>query len=180
MRFTVGLKLKTKADHIVIDAEDALIAALRVKADHPDARDHVRAPLQPPRRRPPSAAHPRQGRIAVIPEFAPANIRVRQRCKPSPLCCMSSLKMLVQLGARRRAGEALEAAGLRDLLGRAHEAAPGRPRQRAADADAARAERRRDRSRVRSLGQPISTLTGFGATALITAPICSRVVMPGA
>ena len=38
MRFTVGLKLKTKADHIVVDAEDALIAALRVKADHPEAR----------------------------------------------------------------------------------------------------------------------------------------------
>ena len=38
MRFTVGLKLKTKADHIVVDAEDALIAALRVKVDHPEAR----------------------------------------------------------------------------------------------------------------------------------------------
>jgi hypothetical protein len=38
MRFTVGLKLKAKAEHIVIDAEDALIAALKVKADHPDAR----------------------------------------------------------------------------------------------------------------------------------------------
>jgi hypothetical protein len=38
MRFTVGLKLKAKADHIVVDAEDALIAALRVKVDHPEAR----------------------------------------------------------------------------------------------------------------------------------------------
>ncbi len=38
MRFTVGLKLKTKADHIVVDAEDALIAALKVKTDQPDAR----------------------------------------------------------------------------------------------------------------------------------------------
>jgi hypothetical protein len=38
MRFTVGLKLKTKAEHIVVDAEDALIAALKVKTDHPDAR----------------------------------------------------------------------------------------------------------------------------------------------
>jgi len=38
MRFTVGLKLKTKADHVVVDAEDALIAALRVKSEHPDAR----------------------------------------------------------------------------------------------------------------------------------------------
>ena len=38
MRFTVGLKLKTKAEHIVVDAEDALIAALKVKADQPEAR----------------------------------------------------------------------------------------------------------------------------------------------
>jgi hypothetical protein len=38
MRFTVGLKLKSKADHIVVDAEDALIAALKVKTEHPEAR----------------------------------------------------------------------------------------------------------------------------------------------
>ena len=38
MRFTVGLKLKAKSDHLVIDAEDALIAALKVKADRPDAK----------------------------------------------------------------------------------------------------------------------------------------------
>jgi hypothetical protein len=38
MRFTVGLKLKSRADHIVVDAEDALIAALKVKTDQPEAR----------------------------------------------------------------------------------------------------------------------------------------------
>ena len=38
MRFTVGLKLKSKADHVVVDAEDALIAALKVKMDQPEAR----------------------------------------------------------------------------------------------------------------------------------------------
>jgi hypothetical protein len=38
MRFTVGLKLSSKADHVVVDAEDALIAALKVKMDKPDAR----------------------------------------------------------------------------------------------------------------------------------------------
>ncbi len=38
MRFTVGLKLKAKADHTVVEAEDALIAALKVKARHPEAR----------------------------------------------------------------------------------------------------------------------------------------------
>jgi hypothetical protein len=35
--FTVGLKLKGKTDHIAVDAEDALIAALKVKTEHPEA-----------------------------------------------------------------------------------------------------------------------------------------------
>ena len=38
MRFTVGLKLKGKADHTVVDADDALIAALKVKSKHPEAQ----------------------------------------------------------------------------------------------------------------------------------------------
>ncbi len=37
MKFAVGFKLNGKADHVVVDAEDALIAALRVKADRPAA-----------------------------------------------------------------------------------------------------------------------------------------------
>ncbi len=37
MQFTVGLKLKGKADRIVVDAENALIAALKVKTEHPEA-----------------------------------------------------------------------------------------------------------------------------------------------
>ncbi len=35
--YTVGLKLKGKSDRVFVDAEDALIAALKVKAEHPDA-----------------------------------------------------------------------------------------------------------------------------------------------
>jgi hypothetical protein len=43
VQFTVGLKLKGKTHHIVVDAEDALIAALRVKTAHPEAViTHVR------------------------------------------------------------------------------------------------------------------------------------------
>ena len=38
MRFAVGLKLKGKADHIVVEADDALIAALKAKMQHPDAQ----------------------------------------------------------------------------------------------------------------------------------------------
>jgi hypothetical protein len=37
MHFTVGLKLKGKTDRILVDAEDALAAALKVKTEHPDA-----------------------------------------------------------------------------------------------------------------------------------------------
>ena len=38
MRFAVGLKEKGKADHVVVDAEDALIAALKAKMEHPEAQ----------------------------------------------------------------------------------------------------------------------------------------------
>jgi hypothetical protein len=37
MQFTVGLKLKGRVDHVVVDAEDALVAALKVKAERPEA-----------------------------------------------------------------------------------------------------------------------------------------------
>jgi hypothetical protein len=36
-QFTVGLRIKEKADRIVVDAEDALVAALKVKAERPEA-----------------------------------------------------------------------------------------------------------------------------------------------
>jgi hypothetical protein len=37
MQFTVGLKRTGKAEHLIVDAEDALVAALKVKAEYPDA-----------------------------------------------------------------------------------------------------------------------------------------------
>jgi len=37
MQFTVGLRLNGRADRMVVDAEDALIAALKVKNEHPEA-----------------------------------------------------------------------------------------------------------------------------------------------
>jgi hypothetical protein len=36
-QFTVGLRVNGKADRMVVDAEDALIAALKAKADQPAA-----------------------------------------------------------------------------------------------------------------------------------------------
>jgi hypothetical protein len=37
VKFVVGFKIDGKTDHVIVDAEDALIAALRVKAQRPDA-----------------------------------------------------------------------------------------------------------------------------------------------
>jgi hypothetical protein len=36
MKFTVGLKRNGKVSHVVVDAEDALIAGLKAKIEHPD------------------------------------------------------------------------------------------------------------------------------------------------
>jgi hypothetical protein len=38
MRFAVGLKTQGRSDHIVLDAEDALVAALKAKLAHPQAQ----------------------------------------------------------------------------------------------------------------------------------------------
>jgi hypothetical protein len=37
MLFAVGLKLETKSEHVIVEAGDALIAALKVKAERPEA-----------------------------------------------------------------------------------------------------------------------------------------------
>lgn len=37
MHFAVGLRQRDRSGHVVVDAEDALIAALIVKAKRPDA-----------------------------------------------------------------------------------------------------------------------------------------------
>ena len=78
----------------------------------------------------------------------------------------------------RAAREGVEAALLGDLLGGAHDGAPGHARQRAADADAARAERREVGDREPS-GLDMMMFTGLGATAWMTAPISSRRAQAG-
>lgn len=37
MQYAVGLRLYDKSRHVVVDAEDALIAALKVKQEEPEA-----------------------------------------------------------------------------------------------------------------------------------------------
>jgi hypothetical protein len=37
IQYAVGLNLRGKTLHEIVDAEDALVAALKVKAGHPDA-----------------------------------------------------------------------------------------------------------------------------------------------
>jgi hypothetical protein len=37
VEFAVGFKLKAKSGHVIVDAEDALLAALKVKIERPEA-----------------------------------------------------------------------------------------------------------------------------------------------
>ena len=37
MQFAVGFKLRGTTGHVIVDAEDALIAALKIKAQRPEA-----------------------------------------------------------------------------------------------------------------------------------------------
>jgi hypothetical protein len=37
LRYAVGIKVRNKADQMSVEAEDALIAALKVKTAHPEA-----------------------------------------------------------------------------------------------------------------------------------------------
>lgn len=37
LRYAVGIKIRSKTDQMSVEAEDALIAALKVKAAHPEA-----------------------------------------------------------------------------------------------------------------------------------------------
>jgi hypothetical protein len=38
VQFAVGFRVQGKSGHVVVDAEDALIAALKVKAERPEAQ----------------------------------------------------------------------------------------------------------------------------------------------
>jgi hypothetical protein len=37
VQFAVGLKLNGRSEHVIVDAEDALIAALKIKTERPEA-----------------------------------------------------------------------------------------------------------------------------------------------
>ncbi|MCC8962652.1 hypothetical protein H8A95_10105 [Bradyrhizobium sp. Pear76] len=57
MQFAVGFKLNGKGDHVVLDGQDALAAALKVKAELPEA---VIMYVRPQNRRG-DARHPSHG-----------------------------------------------------------------------------------------------------------------------
>jgi hypothetical protein len=58
VKFAVGFKLDGKSGHVIVEAQDALIAALRVKADRPEAaityarRQNKRGDARHPEHRP--------------------------------------------------------------------------------------------------------------------------------
>src|SRR5262245_66595670 len=65
--YAVGIKTRSKADQVTVEAEDALIAALKVKGAHPEAAiTYVRKQNARGDRR-----HPHAGRISEEPA-APA------------------------------------------------------------------------------------------------------------
>ena len=102
--------------------------------------------------------------------FAPASSRGCAMPGPSE---SASVRRFNALRCRAGAASASSEPLPHDLLGRANDAAPGRARQRAADADAAHAELAMSWT-VKSQGLPISRFTGFGATASTMAAICPR------
>jgi hypothetical protein len=63
LRYAVGIKIRNKSDQKAVEAEDALIAALKVKAAHPDAAiTYVRKQNARGDRR-----HPHPGEIVAQP-----------------------------------------------------------------------------------------------------------------
>lgn len=61
LRYAVGIKIRNKSDQMAVEAEDALIAALKVKAAHPEAAiTYVRKQNARGDRR-----HPHSGQIAT-------------------------------------------------------------------------------------------------------------------
>ncbi len=44
MQFIVGTKQQGRSDHLIVDAEDALAAALKAKSQAPELLHHVRPP----------------------------------------------------------------------------------------------------------------------------------------
>jgi hypothetical protein len=63
LRYTVGTKVGTKTGQTTVDAEDALIAALKVKTEHPEAAiTYVRKQNARGDRRHPHPGEPDEGR----------------------------------------------------------------------------------------------------------------------
>jgi hypothetical protein len=75
LRYAVGVKLRGKTDQMTVEAEDALIAALKVKTAHPEAAiTYVRKQNVRGDRR-----HPHSGQIDQEPAAGPAAARSADR-----------------------------------------------------------------------------------------------------
>ncbi len=75
-RYAVGIKIRQQTDQMTIDAEDALIAALKAKAAHPEAAiTYVRKQNTRGDRRHPHGGDTREdqpGSAAAVPGTKPA------------------------------------------------------------------------------------------------------------
>jgi hypothetical protein len=79
LRYAVGIKIRNKPDQVTVEAEDALIAALKVKTAHPEAAiTYVRKQNARGDRR-----HPHPGRNAGDPAGGAAGLTARS-ASPRP------------------------------------------------------------------------------------------------
>jgi hypothetical protein len=75
LRYAVGIKVRNKTDQVTVEAEDALIAALKVKTAHPEAAiTYVRKRNARGDRR-----HPHFGQISENPPGQTAGHAARPR-----------------------------------------------------------------------------------------------------
>jgi hypothetical protein len=93
LRYAVGIRIRNKADQMTVEAEDALIAALKVKTAHPEAAiTYVRKRNARGDRRHPhssqidqSAAEPAAGRSARSPSSVQTVHGTVEETMPDPL-----------------------------------------------------------------------------------------------
>jgi hypothetical protein len=79
LRYAVGIRIRNKPDQVAVEAEDALIAALKVKTAHPEAAiTYVRKQNARGDRR-----HPHSGRNAGAPTGGGAGPTARSGSAPT-------------------------------------------------------------------------------------------------
>ena len=95
LRYAVGIKIGNRADQMTVEAEDALIAALKVKTAHPEAAiTYVRKRNARGDRR-----HPHSGQIAKNPAGRATRKTAQSRSSLQIVCGRRSATVLNPVAA---------------------------------------------------------------------------------